>query len=263
MITSRNVPGWSQRPADLESLYPPSQSDTVAVAGQALTSSAGIVVVAGRTGDGKSTTLAAMVSHAANPDRKVVTLENPVEALIPGTQQIPISDDTDFGETLRAVLRSDTDVVMIGEICDEETAKLAVEAAETGQLVLTTIRTFDATDAPSKMLKLGVDPKQLADQLRLVLAQRLVKQLCQECQTGGQPVGCEACDEGYAGRVAIAETLVIDSDAQVAVMQGASPAVLRETKNYRPFHVHADTLLAEQQTTRTELIQKLGTVLDT
>ena len=258
MLTIRMLSQGQQLDRTVSSLYPTQQSDINNIIEHALASTAGIVIVAGGTGDGKSTTLAAMVSHVADPTRKVVTLEDPVEALIPGAQQIPINKGLPFVDALRAVLRSDPDVVMIGEIRDKETARIAVEAATTGHLIMSTVHARFAAAAPLRLLKLGVDPTQLAEELRLVLAQRLVKRLCRRCAKDGQPVGCEACRGGFDGRVAVGETLVIDNDVRPVIEAGASPRTLRETDNYQPFRVHAAALLDAQQTTKTQLHLKLG-----
>ena len=258
MLTIRMLSQGQQLARSVASLYPTQQSDITNIIENALAATAGIVIVAGGTGDGKSTTLAAMVSHVADPTRKVVTLENPVEALIPGAQQIPITKGLSFADALRAVLRSDPDVVMIGEIRDAETAMIAVEAATTGHLIVSTVHARFAAAAPLRLLELGVNAVQLAEELRLVLSQRLVKRLCRRCSAGGQPVGCEACREGFAGRVAVGETLVIDNDVRPIIETGASPRTLRDSANYQPFKVHAEALLEAQQTTQAQLVDKLG-----
>lgn len=144
----------------------------------------GMIITTGPTGAGKTTTLYAILSHINKPENKVITLEEPVEYELPGATQISIdsSKNQDFAKMFRSVMRQDPDVVMVGEIRDQETAETAIQAALTGHLVLSTLHTNDAAGAVPRFLVLGVKPYLLAPALRVVLAQRLVRKICPDCR---------------------------------------------------------------------------------
>ena len=211
----------------------------------------GIVLVTGPTGSGKTTTLYAGLSRINTPDLKIVTIEDPVEYQLDGINQIQIDTRTGltFAKGLRAILRHDPDVVLIGEIRDRETAEIAVQASLTGHLVLSTLHTNDAPGAVTRLIDMGIEPYLVASTLELVVAQRLVRLLCTHCKrelTGDAradalheipghsgvlfgPVGCRECNStGYSGRSGIFETLTLSAQLRHAAGEQVSSLALRE-----------------------------------
>jgi len=198
---------------------------------KAITASKGIVILTGPTGSGKSTTLMAALNHIIRPSLNVLTCEDPVEYVIKGARQLKIGYNMSFEEAMRSILRHDPDVVMVGEIRDKVTADIAVKLANTGHLTLTTLHTNDAPSAITRLYKMGVEPFLLAYSINIIIAQRLVRKLCDHCKqpiTPDQydtalalglkqedlesgkifmPVGCDHCQDGYRGRINIAEAL--------------------------------------------------------
>ncbi len=198
----------------------------------------GLIVVTGPTGSGKTTTLAAVLNRLNNPTRKILTIEDPVEYQVEGINQIQVRPEIGltFAATLRSLLRHDPDIIMVGEMRDSETAKIGVNAALTGHLVLTTLHTNSAAGAVTRLLDFDVQSYLIASTLRCVVAQRLVRKLCVNCRSSyvaakeeldsvpadclpdrSQPVrlwraqGCQHCGgTGYLGRAAIFEILVAD-----------------------------------------------------
>ena len=218
----------------------------------------GIVLVTGPTGSGKSTTLYAGLREVDREANKVITVEDPVEYRLDGVSQIQVRDKIGltFARGLRHILRHDPDVVMIGEIRDQETAEIAVQSALTGHLVLSTLHTNDAPSAVARLLELGVAPYLLNATLNGVMAQRLVRTLCPHCKQPFdlhraedqaawdalvapwkskhparlyKPVGCLECRmTGYMGRVGIYETLLFSNTLKALVAHNADLAALRE-----------------------------------
>jgi type II secretory ATPase GspE/PulE/Tfp pilus assembly ATPase PilB-like protein len=212
----------------------------------------GLVLVSGPTGSGKTTTLHAAVRARRSAAEKVVTVEDPVEYRLDGVVQLPVNPRAGFGfaNALRAILRHDPDVILVGELRDAETAALAVQAALTGHLVLSTVHTVDATAALTRLAEMGVAPYLLAATVRGVLAQRLVRSVCRGCASPRAPTpeelvlmgpagreavdavwegaGCATCaGTGYRGRAAVGELLVPDEALRGAFVGGASLATLR------------------------------------
>jgi type IV pilus assembly protein PilB len=185
----------------------------------------GVVLAAGPTGSGKSTTLFAALSELDRETRNVVTLEDPVEYRLPGASQIQVDRRAGLGfaEALRAVLRQDPDVVMVGEIRDRETAEIAMAAAVTGHLVLSTIHTTDAPGAVTRLLNMGVPPFLVAGGLAGVVAQRLVRRVCSACRGRG----CDACVGGYRGRTGVYQVLTLTDALRDEVSGGGSSARVR------------------------------------
>ncbi|OAF06585.1 GspE/PulE family protein [Bradyrhizobium neotropicale] len=205
----------------------------------------GMVIVTGPTGSGKTTTLATVLSLLNEPTRKILTIEDPVEYEIPGVcqSQAKPSIGLTFATALRAFVRQDPDVIMVGEVRDSETAHVAVHAALTGHLVLTTLHTETAAAAVPRLLDLGIEAFLLRSTLRAVIAQRLVRQLCDRCKTSRplthadidadpryaavglavgnivfEPVGCERCGGvGYRGRIGVFEILEMNEDVRALV----------------------------------------------
>ena len=213
----------------------------------------GIIVVTGPTGSGKSTTLYSALNYLKDPTKNITTVEDPVEYRLAGINQIQIKQeiDLDFASCLRAILRQDPDIVLIGEIRDKETVEIAIKASLTGHLVLSTFHTNDAPSAISRFVYMGIEPYLLASTLNLIVAQRLVRKICDRCK---EPVslseevlrrlkidpeqtsdavffhgrGCNNCGEtGYLGRLPIFEFLVTDNDIREKIIAGATEAQIR------------------------------------
>src|SRR3989338_3539809 len=223
----------------------------------------GMILTTGPTGSGKTTTLYAFLKRIYNPEIKVITIENPIEYHLPGIVQTQTEPDKGytFAEGLRSALRQDPDVIMVGEIRDDETAGVAVNAALTGHLVLSTLHTNNAAGSFPRLLDLGVNPKVVSSALNVSIAQRLVRTLCQSCKKesllegadkekvekilseisdkiyleGVQkdknwtPVGCPECNGlGYKGRIGVYEAILIDAEIEKAVIKNPSERDIRE-----------------------------------
>ena len=188
----------------------------------------GVVLAAGPTGSGKTTTLSGAVAELAAEKINIVTLEDPIEYRFPGVAQIEIDRKAGLGfpSGLRAILRQDPDVILVGEVRDRETAEIAMSAAVTGHLVLSTIHTVDAPSAIVRLLEMGVPPFLVAGGLAGVVAQRLVRRMCSRCQGRGG-AACAVCTGGYRGRSGVFEVLVVDDEIRTAVTAGASITSLR------------------------------------
>jgi type IV pilus assembly protein PilB len=214
----------------------------------------GMILVTGPTGSGKTTTLYSAVKEIMTPDQNFVTVEDPVEYQVEGINQVQVNvkSGLTFAAALRSILRQDPDVVMVGEIRDTETIDIAVKAALTGHLVLSTLHTNDAASTISRMSDMGVDPFMVASSTLLVSAQRLVRRICQHCKEAYEapeerlrsvgfdedtvkakpPLyrakGCARCTQGYAGRFAILETLPVTEEIKRMIIEGRSSVDLRE-----------------------------------
>jgi type IV pilus assembly protein PilB len=215
----------------------------------------GMVLVTGPTGSGKSTTLYAAMGEVASIDVNVVTVEDPVEYRMNGINQVPVAPKRGltFAGALRSILRQDPDVILVGEIRDKETAEIAVKAALTGHLVLSTLHTNDAVQAVTRLVDMGIDPYLVSSSVILVAAQRLVRKLCEHCRVkvevpkkellavgvleteladlqlyGPNTSGCPRCKSGYRGRMALLETLTLSQDLKRMVVEGRSVAEMKE-----------------------------------
>lgn len=212
----------------------------------------GIILVAGPTGSGKTTTLYAALSQINNVERKIITIEDPIEYHLKGINQIQVSTKAGltFAGGLRSILRHDPDVVLIGEIRDRETAEIAVQASLTGHLVFSTLHTNDAPSALVRLVDMGVEPYLVASTLEGVLAQRLVRIICPDCAETYTPnhtdllrkefgdhlpdefrrgVGCEKCQGmGYLGRKGIFEQMTVTEELRAAITEGANHARIRQ-----------------------------------
>jgi type IV pilus assembly protein PilB len=195
-----------------------------------LAASQGVILAAGPTGSGKSSTLFAALVELDRNGRNLVTLEDPVEYRLAGANQVQMNPRAGltFPAALRSVLRQDPDIIMVGEIRDRETAEIAMAAAVTGHLVLSTIHTVDAPGAITRLLNMGVPPYLLAGGLSGVVAQRLVRRLCSTCR-GRTGTACEDCPDGYRGRTGVFQLLTMTDTLREGVVQGASLATLRRT----------------------------------
>lgn len=207
----------------------------------------GLILATGPTGSGKTTTLYSTINSVRSPQVNIITVEDPVEFRLPGLNQIQIHPKAGltFSTALRSILRSDPDIILVGEIRDAETAKIAVEASLTGHLVLTTLHTNDAASAVTRLVEMGIEPYLVAQAISLVVAQRLVRQLCADCAEDYQPniedlhaihfplpedgsvptlkkaVGCEKCARtGYRGRLALHELLEVTEDIEKLIVDG-------------------------------------------
>jgi len=194
----------------------------------------GIVLVTGPTGSGKTTTLYAALSRLNASTTNILTVEDPIEYELPGIGQTQVNAriDMTFAKALRAILRQDPDVIMIGEIRDLETAQIAVQASLTGHLVLATLHTNDAAAAVTRLLDMGIEPFLLSSSLLGVVAQRLVRKLCVHCrrQDGADwyAVGCDKCSHtGYQGRVGVYELLPTTEKIRAQIHQKSSEAEIR------------------------------------
>jgi len=215
----------------------------------------GIVLVTGPTGSGKTTTLYAALSEINSPNQNIITIEDPVEYQLHGIGQIQVNPKIDltFAAGLRSILRQDPDVIMVGEIRDAETARIAIQAALTGHLVLSTLHTNDSFSAITRLLDMGIEPFLVSSSVIGILAQRLTRRLCSQCKLPVDATesglaelglgymlgdnrnlcvpgsGCEACRQtGYRGRIAVHELLVIDDTVRSYIMQRTDAATLRE-----------------------------------
>jgi len=208
----------------------------------------GIILITGPTGSGKSTTLYAALNQLADTETNILTAEDPVEMTVSGVSQVQVSGKTSFAQALRSFLRHDPDVIMVGEIRDSETAEVAMKAALTGHLVFSTLHTNSALESIPRLMDIGVESYLVASTLLCVIAQRLVRKLCQHCrleiqvgiglakifdcdaqQKMYEPNGCAHCQGiGYAGRLPLFETLWVDSALSDAIAARQSQAQLRE-----------------------------------
>ncbi|MDD0972849.1 type II secretion system ATPase GspE [Pseudomonas fontis] len=193
----------------------------------------GIILVTGPTGSGKTTSLYSALADLNDQTRNIMTVEDPIEYHLAGIGQTQVNAKVEmtFARGLRAILRQDPDVVMIGEIRDRETADIAVQASLTGHLVLSTLHTNTAVGAITRLVDIGVEPFLLASSVSCLVAQRLVRRLCPQCKAPGpqgtyQAVGCAQCQGGYRGRAAIYEVVAVDTALRSAIHQGASEQAL-------------------------------------
>lgn len=211
----------------------------------------GMILVTGPTGSGKSTTLYTTLHEVARPEINVITVEDPVEYRIPGINQVQVNPKAGltFASALRSILRSDPDVVLLGEIRDHETAQIAIEASLTGHLVLSTLHTNDAPSAVTRLIEMDIEPFLVGSALDCVVAQRLARRLCEKCKQPYQgdlgelhalgfpvdpnlgspilhkPVGCTSCSNtGYRGRIGLHEVMAVTEDIERLAVQRASSA---------------------------------------
>ena len=253
---------------------------------RATRASQGLVLITGPTGSGKTNTLYASINDVVGVDRNVVTLEDPVEVELPGTTQVQIDDKLGmtFVKGLRAVLRQDPDVVLVGEIRDRETAELAIRAALTGHLVLSTLHTLDASSALTRLLDMGVPSYLVSSSLSLVIAQRLLRTPCVDCVrsepltaevaqqlgidyradlTVPVTMGCPRCaNSGYRGRTGIFETLIVTPEVRTALLQGGGEDEMRvaaRASGTLTLFQRGATAVTRGRTTVAEVLRVLGT----
>lgn len=212
----------------------------------------GIILVTGATGTGKSTTVYSILQRLNTEDRNIITVEDPIEMNIEGVNQVQVISEIGltFANVLRSILRQDPDIIMIGEIRDDETARIAVRASITGHLVLSTIHTNNSLNTIERLTDMSVERYLLGAALTGIISQKLARRLCKHCRTSRQttdyekkvfkdalnievneiyePKGCEHCHQGYAGRIAIHEVLLINQAIRDAIVSNASKPELRK-----------------------------------
>jgi type IV pilus assembly protein PilB len=212
---------------------------------KALSRAHGAVLTTGPTGSGKSTSLYAALRIVRSPEKTVMTIEDPVEQRMTGVKQVQVSERTGltFARGLRSMMRADPDVVMVGEMRDRESAHIAIEAALTGHMVLSTLHTNDAPTAGPRLVDMGIEPYLVASALECVVAQRLARKLCESCRRPGQapasafglegeamidvyePVGCSRCrGSGYRGRIGLYEVMMVTEEIRSLIVRQASSA---------------------------------------
>lgn len=245
----------------------------------------GIVVVTGPTGSGKTTTLYAALNELNVVSEKILTVEDPVEYDIDGLVQVQVNADLGltFGRALRSFLRQDPDIILVGETRDLETAEIAVQASLTGHLVFTTLHTNDAPSSIARLLDLGLEPFLLTATIEGIVAQRLVRRICEKCKEPFTPSeqqlmelnltpedlegrqlyrgpGCDQCNQsGYRGRMSIGEVMVLEDDLRELIVQGASTQVLRAAarkRGMRTLRTAGLMALYEGQTTIDEVVRE-------
>lgn len=209
----------------------------------------GIIIVTGPTGSGKTSTLYAALNFLNVENKNIITIENPIELTITGINQINCHDEIglNFAAILRAILRQDPDIIMVGEIRDKQTASIALQASQTGHLILTTLHTNNAASVFKRLQTLGIDKSYLSESIILVIAQRLLRILCKKCKEPDPEnvgtwyaVGCKHCSHGYTGRIGIFECLA------------------KSTPQYHSLYDQATRLLNEGITSKVEIIRALG-----
>lgn len=255
--------------------------DQLATLERLITNPEGMVLVTGPTGSGKTTTLYAAIHHINSPENKILTVEDPIEYHFPKTNQKQVSGQMGFADYARAFMRQNPDVILIGEIRDEDTASAAIRAAQTGHLVLSTLHTNDAVRTLSRLHTLGVDYGMIAGCLLGAVSQRLARKLCPHCREEALPTpaefrklrlasgdarffrsrGCDACGgRGYKGRVGLYEIFVLDAELADLVSEGAPVHRIRATAVERGMRSLLDDALGKARAGITSLEEILRTV---
>ena len=245
----------------------------------ALQKNEGIILVTGPTGSGKTTTLYSGLKNISDRSQNILTIEDPVEYALNGIGQTQVNSKTGltFAKGLRAILRQDPDVVMVGEIRDKETADIAIQASLTGHLVLSTVHTNSAVNAITRLRDMGIEPYLLSSSLLFVLSQRLVRRLCVKCKKPDndqksiklmksnnikgeifKPVGCKHCDDtGYSGRLSIGECIVVDEKINELIYKHASEAEITDYvfKNNKKIFLNGLEAVIAGETSITEILR--------
>lgn len=249
-----------------------------------------ITIIAAPTGAGKTTTLYSIVDYLNSPEINITTIEDPVEIRIDGLNQIEIGNKSTFSGALRTVLRQDPDIILLGEIRDQETAEIAVQAGQTGHYVLSTIHTIDAIEVVNRLRKMGLSDYDIASTLATTVSQRLVRRICPDCKREREftkeekdkiskiaakygeeinfdnlktydAVGCKKCNNiGYYGRIGIFETLDVTEEIKELIVKGASTIEIKNKaleQNYRPLVIDGIQKILNGDTTLDELNRQL------
>lgn len=253
----------------------------VELAKQSIVKKQGMVLVTGPTGSGKTTTMYAMLKKVNSTSKNISTIEDPVEINVPGLNQVQINKRMTFAMTLRSLLRQDPDIIMVGEIRDEETAGISVRAALTGHLVLSTLHTNNALATITRLIDMNIQPYLLADALELIISQRLVRKLCSHCKvedTEGYRLakaeypeimegvdqlytseGCDKCNKtGYSGRVSVQEALQINDELRSLMIQKD----LEGIRNYNKVNLMLEDVLGKMIAGETDYEQVLEVMMD-
>ena len=245
----------------------------------------GMVICAGPTGSGKTTTLYATLAELNTSERNVMTIEDPVEYILPSVNQIQINETADvtFAGGLKSILRQDPDVILVGEIRDIETARIAVQSALTGHFVLSSLHATDAASALHRFLDMGIEPFLIAPAVLAVVGQRLVRRICNECRTQYEPTadelafykeiggtskdafyrgeGCNFCSNtGYQERVGVYEVLRMTDEMRQLVVEDPQHTAMRNlaiTQGMRPLRDEALRLVADDITTIPEILRSV------
>ena len=253
-----------------------------------LENSAGMILIVGPTGSGKTSTLYTMIQELRKDDVNMISLEDPVEFQIDGVTQVAINEKVGmtFASALRACLRQDPDIIWVGEIRDGETAEIAMQAAMTGHLVLSTIHTEDAVSAIDRLKDLGIEPYLIGGSVRAIISQRLLRRICPNCREEVKPSaqmldlagirhpemyhfyhgkGCHMCfDSGYRGRIGVFEILTMNSRLRDAITSGMSSTELRklvkDQGDFVPMLDNARDLVEKGITTLDEVVRKVATI---
>jgi type IV pilus assembly protein PilB len=249
----------------------------------ALEATNGAILVTGPTGSGKTTTLYAGLTAVNTPDKSIITVEDPVEYELEGVKQVQVNTKAGltFASGLRSMVRADPDVIMIGEVRDRETAQIAIESALTGHLVLTTLHTNDAPLAVARLSEMGIQPYLVASGVECVVAQRLVRRLC-DCKLsvdltpetlagngfrvdegfeGFEPGSCVRCNHsGYKGRVGVYELMVVTDELRRLILENASADELREVARQDGMRMLRDDGLAKIRAGVTSVAEVLRVV---
>ena len=253
----------------------------------------GMIIVTGPTGSGKTTTLYAFLKHIHQPEIKIITIEDPIEYRLNGISQTQIDQKKGytFAEGLRSIVRQDPDVILVGEIRDQETAEISLQSALTGHLVFSTLHTNDAAGTIPRLTSLGADPVNIGPAINMVIAQRLIRKVCQECRTVreatpeekeiidrgleglpkdiipdrtngylvSEPKGCKVCNNtGYKGRVGIFESFIIETQIESMILHNpAIPDIKKTLKKSGFINMYQDGLIKvlNRETTISEIVR--------
>lgn len=253
----------------------------VEIAKKSIAKKQGMILVTGPTGSGKTTTMYAMLKKVNDVQKNISTIEDPVEINVPGLNQVQVNKRMTFAMTLRSLLRQDPDIIMVGEIRDQETAEISVRASLTGHLVLSTLHTNNALATITRLIDMDIQPYLLADALELVISQRLVRKICSHCKAE-DPEGCkrakaeypdimegtqklytgEGCDKcnmtGYAGRVSVQEVLQINDELRSLMIKKD----LEGIRNYNKTNLMLEDVLGKMILGETDYEQVLEVMLD-
>ena len=249
-----------------------------------------MTIMAAPTGEGKTTTLYSIIDYLNRPEINITTIEDPVEIRIPGLNQIEIDEKTRFADSLRTVLRQDPDVILVGEVRDQETAEIAVQAGQTGHYVLSTIHTIDSIEVITRLRKMGLSDYDIASTVATTISQRLVRMLCPKCKSEREytkeeidliesignrynysfdltnkktydAIGCKHCNNtGYYDRIGVFEVLDFTEDIKELIMKGASSIEVKRKAlegNYKPLVIDGINKVLKGSTTIEELNKKL------
>jgi len=219
----------------------------------------GMILITGPTGSGKTSTLYTLIKLLSTGEKSIVTLEDPIEYAMKGIRQIQIREKhgITFANGLRSIVRQDPDIIMVGEIRDRETAQIATNISLTGHLLLSTLHTNSAIGAIPRLIDMGVDPYLIASTISMVIAQRLVRKICNECKG----IGCSGCGTlGYKGRSVVAETLLVDQEMRKYIMSRVSSGeIARYVKNTGMVTMYEDGMEKVEKgiTTKEEVLRVL------